>query len=305
MKTALPPLARRHVLFAAAGLSGAGLAMPLVARSGRFRLDLTNPQVALDSYVKLRGSIVDETVFQYYEGDIYALINDNVPTPLAGFRGIQKSAWRPDGTGGYINRDFDLGFYTDYKTREIIDEWVNPITGKALKVHHYRGGPTGGHFRRDADPGDVYGGLKNGHWSVVGNQIWQSSSSYGERPNPLSIEEWPLASTGPKLLGVMTTAFSGRLDEVANPEISMAPSTQIWTNTTSWMPWMEMGQLPGFNEWRWVGAKGVNPSDLDPVLVEAAEKVWPGYVTRDTGWAVPVSGREDYVSDKLGLPRSQ
>lgn len=309
MKSLFPQQAnRRHVLFGAAGISGAALASPLLAKvpagHGERALDLSDPQVALDTYVKLRGSTADETVFQYYEGDIFALIGGQSPVPLTGFRGIQKSIWRRDGMGGYTNQDYDVGFYVDYETREILEEWDNPVTGKRVKVYHYRGGPSGGHFRKGEHGDDVYGGL-NGIWSVAGNQISQRASYTGARPNPLSLEEWPLASSGPELFGAMTTAFVGRVSDVADPAICMAPSTQIWTNTTSWMPWMEFGQLPGFNEWRWIGSKGVDPADFDQGLVAAAENVWPGYVSRDSVWQVPVSGRNDYINLKRGLPLSQ
>lgn len=299
-------LARRHVLFGAAGLTGAALAGPVIARSAEFEreLDFANPQTALDTYVKLRGSIAEETVWQYYEGDIFALIGGEAPVPLTGFRGIQKSIWSSDGEGGYINRDYDVGFYVDYETREILDYWDNPITGETVEVFHYRGGPSGGHFRVGGEGDDVYGGVQ-GQWVVSGDHISQRSNYAGARVNPLSVEEWPKASSGPEIYGAMTSTYIGSLRDVANPQVSMAPSTMIWTNTTGWMPWMEMGQRQGFNEWRWIGSKGVSPSDFDPKLIEACERTWPGYVSEDSTWETPVSGRQDYVNLKRGLPLSR
>lgn len=291
---------RREILLSGAGLTGAALAS--AARGGSAPpLDLTDPAVALDAYIKLRGSTSRETVYQAYEGDIFLVTEGQPAVPAVGFRGIQKSHWRPHEDGGYVNEDYDLGVYVDYESREVLTHWDNPLTGKTVDAIHYRGGPSGGHFRVDGDAGDVYGGL-DGRWNVVGDQLWHTSSRWGARRNPLQPDEWPHASSGEMILGSMSLSFSGRVDEVRNPDLHQVPAMQVWTNTVSWMPWMEMGQRSGFNLWRWVGAKGVSRDDLDPQLVDAVEGVWPGYVREDAVWQEPTSGRRDFVRIKKGQP---
>ncbi len=85
---------RRRLLCTTAGLTGAALALPLPAKPLAPALDLHDPRAALRAYVKLRGSLADETVFQPYEGDIFYVADGAVPIPLCGFRGLQKSRWR-------------------------------------------------------------------------------------------------------------------------------------------------------------------------------------------------------------------
>jgi hypothetical protein len=143
---------RRHLLFAAAGLSGAALAAPRGSVPAHPRLDLSDPRVALEAYVKLRGSTVDATVWQPYGGDIFLAADGRLGIPLIGFWGLQKSHWR-----------------------------------------------------RAAD------------------------------------------------------------------------------------------------HWRWIGARGTAVADLDPALVAAAERAWPGYVSRDAQWQVPTSGGLDYLRLRRGL----
>ncbi|MEZ5458274.1 MAG: DUF1838 family protein [Steroidobacteraceae bacterium] len=292
-------LERRRLLCATAGLTGLALALPAAAKPVAPTLDLHDPQVALRSYVKLRGSLADETVFQPYEGDIVQVTDGAVPVPLCGFIGLQKSVWRRTGPDEWTNQDYDIGFYVDYETRQILDIWRNPVTGQTVKVYHYRGGPSGGRHQVAGPDGDVYGG-RIGRWSVCGDQLWHTASLWGERPNPLHPREWPLASSGETLLGSMSLSFAGRLAEVADNDTPQVPALQIWTNTTGWMPWMEMGQRPGFNMWRWIGAKGTPASQLDPDLVAAAERVCPGYVARDAVWKTPTSGRIDYMRLRRG-----
>ncbi len=293
-------ITRRDVLVT--GVSLTGLALTGAAQSGpALSLNLDDPKAALNAYVKLRGSTATETVFQVYNGDIFMVADGQVPIPMLGFTGLQKSHWRANADGGYLNDDYDLGFYVDYKTREILERWDNPFTGKVVEVVHYRGGPSGGHFRVGADTGDAYGGL-DGRWNVAGNQLWHTSTRSGSRRNPLQPEDWPQASSGEMILGGSSQSLTGYVDDILNPDVHQAPSMQIWTNTVSWMPWMEMGQRPGFNTWHWTGAKGVSRQDLDPQLVAAVEKAWPGYVHDDTVWQEPTSGRSDYMRIKQGKP---
>lgn len=290
---------RRRLLGVTAGLTGAALALPLPAKPLAPALDLHDPRAALRAYVKLRGSLADETVFQPYEGDIFYVSDGAVPIPLCGFRGLQKSHWRRMGADAWSNQDYDVGFYVDYESRAILDQWRNPITGQTLKVYHYRGGPSGGQHALGQADGDVYGGSR-GRWSVSGEQLWHTASLWGSRPNPMSPRDWPLASSGETLLGSMSLSFAGRIADVVNPALQQVPSLQVWTNMTGWMPWMEMGQRPGFNLWRWLGAKGTAVAELDASLVEAVERVVPGYVSRDAIWKTPTSGRVDYMRLKRG-----
>lgn len=291
---------RRQLWWAAAGLTGTALALPRERARITPALDLHDPRIALRSYVKLRGSIGDETVFQPYEGDIFRVADGEVSTPLCGFIGLQKSVWRRSGEDAFTNEDYDVGFYVDYQSRQILDQWRNPVTGEMVKVYHYRGGPSGARHSLDSASGDVYGGSA-GRWSVIGEQLWHTASNWGERPNPMQPKEWPRASSGERLQGSMSLSFAGRLVDIAGSGTSAAPALQIWTNTTSWMPWMEMGQRPGFNFWRWIGAKGTPRERLDPILVAAVERAVPGYVSRDATWKVPTSGRLDYQRQKQGL----
>ena len=293
---------RRHLLFAAAGLSGATLAAPRGTPPAGGRLDLADPRIAVESYVKLRGSTRDETVFQPYGGDIFAIADGAVGIPLLGFWGLQKTRWRRAGEGAWTNQDYDLGFYVDYATREILKRWRNPLTGEEIDVHHYRGGPSGGRFApgetRSTDP---YGHL-GGRWSTVGDQVWYTVSTWGERPNPLPREEFPESWVGATLRNSMTTTYAGSLAALADPRVHQVRGLQVWSNTSSWQPWMRMGARPGQAQWRWIGAKGAPAGELDPRLVAACEAAWPGYVTRDAGWKMPTSGGLDYLRARRGLP---
>ncbi len=277
---------RRHLLFAAAGPSGVTLSAPRGSLPTGSRLNLSDPRVALECYVKLRGSMVDATVFQPYGGDIFLAADGRLGVPLLGFWGLQKSVWRRGADGSWTNQDYDLGFYVDYQTRASLDRWRNPVTGREVKAYHYRGGPSGGRFALGA---------------VAGRQVWYSASVWGERSNPLQAGEFPEAWLGDTLRNSMSSTYSGPLAELADPAVNQVSGLQVWSNTSSWMHWMEMGQRPGYNHWRWIGAKGTAVGDLEPAQVASVERAWPGDVTRHAAWKTPTSGGLDYLRLRRGL----
>jgi hypothetical protein len=247
--------------------------------------------------------MVDATVFQPYGGDIFLAADGRLGVPPLGFWGLQKSIWRRGADGSWTNRDYDLGFYVDYQTRAIVDHWRNPVTDREVKVYHYRGGPSGGRFALGpvAGAGDPYSNL-DGRWMVAGRQVWYTASVWGERPNPLQPGEFPESWSGATLRNSMSSTYSGALAQLADPTVNQVSGLQIWSNTSSWMHWMQMGERPGYNHWRWIGAKGTAVRDLEPALVAAVERVWPGYVTRDAVWKTPTSGGLDYLRLRRGLP---
>lgn len=298
-------LGRRHLLFAAAGLTGATLAAPRGTPSAGGRLDLADPRVAVESYVKLRGSTRDETVFQPYDGDIFAVVDGEVSVPLVGFRGLQKSIWRRVGDGAWVNKDYDLGFYVDYASREVLERWRNPLTGVDVEVYHYRGGPSGGRFAVGEATGatleDPYSHL-GGRWSVAGDQVWYTASFWGDGANPLPRDEFPESWSGERVDFSMSTTYAGSLAALADPRVREVSSAHVWSNTSSWMPWLQMGQRPGHAQWRWIGAKGAAPATLDPLLVDSCERAWPGYVTRNSTWKTPTTGWRDFPRQRRGQP---
>jgi len=294
---------RRRFLVLGAGLSGAALARAPRSSAAAAQIALDDPGVALRTYVKLRGSTAPETVFQPYEGDIFLVADGREGIPLCGFKGIQKSTWNGGESAGFSHVDYDIGFYVDYSSRKILESWHNPLTDKTVEVFHYRSGPSAGRFAVGDSGQDVYGGVA-GRWFVAGGDITHTTAHWGERPNPLLPEEWPLASSGKTVLSSMSLSYSGRIADVLDPALHSPRTIQVWTHAASWMPWMEMGQRPGFNLWRWIGVKGVRRSELAADLVAAAEAVWPGYIAGDGGWQVPTYGALDYMRAKRGLKRS-
>lgn len=293
-----PKLTRRHALASAGGLT-LSTAAASSAQAQTRPLDLTDPATALEAFVKLRGSTADETVYQVYGGNIFQAIEGEVPKPILGFWGLQKANWRSDGDGGYLSTDYDLGLYVDHESREIIDVWKNPLTGKNIEVMHYRSGPTEStHSLKDEDGSD-YGSFRDG-WQITGDHVSNEFTSWSDSKNLLQPDEYPLGSTGERFRISHSWTLMGRMSELSDPTLTKAPCSYVWTFVSPWTPWMEMAQRPGQVVWRWIGHKVMSRSDIPQDLIAGVEKVWPGYVDDERPWEEQSSGWNQYKWMKDG-----
>lgn len=261
--------------------------------------DLSDPATGLEAYVKLRGSTADEAVYQVYSGNIFQAVHGEVPRPVIGFWGLQKSNWRPDGAGGYLNTDYDLGLYVDPDSREVLGTWDNHLTGKSNDVMHYRSGPSEGVHSVGAEGGGVYGTFTD-NWHVTGDQVVHETTTWSDRKNLLQPDAYPLGSTGERFRTSMSYSLMGRKSELLDPTISKAPCSYIWSFIAPWPPWMEMGQRDDFVVWRWVGHKLMSRSEIPQDLIDGVEAVWPGYVDDTRPWEEGSSGWNQYKWKKDG-----
>ncbi len=287
-------LSRRNALTAAGGLAATTTAASFAtAQAQSTALDLSDPAQALEAYVKLRGSTADETVYQVYSGNIFQVVQGEIPKPVIGFWGLQKSNWRSDGAGGYLSTDYDLGLYVDPESREVLETWDNPLTGKPTEVMHYRSGPSEGVHSLSANAVAAYGTATD-NWQVSGDHAVHETTTWSDRKNLLQPENYPLGSTGARFRTSMSYSLMGRTSELLNPTLSKAPCTYIWSFIAPWPPWMEMGQREDFVVWRWVGHKLMSRSEIPQDLIAGVEAVWPGYVDDTRPWEEGSSGWNQY-----------
>lgn len=294
-----PNAINRRVALMTSGAALTGAVMPpTFANAANPKLDLSDPATGLEAFAKLRGSTAHENVYQVYSGNIFQAVNGEVPRPVIGFWGLQKTLWRPDGDGGYYSTDYDLGLYVDPDSREVLDTWDNHLTGKSNDVMHYRSGPSEDHAsltKENANPAPY-----TDMWQVTGDHVTHEFTLARERKNLLQPDEYPLGSTGPRFLTSMSYTLMGRMSELADPTVSKVPCSYLWSYIAPWPPWMEMGQRDDFVVWRWVGHKVMSETDIPDDLIAAAEKVWPGYTTKDRPWEEPSSGWNQYQWKKQG-----
>lgn len=295
---------RRSLL--ASGLSaglllGAG-AGAVNASSTYKELDLETPTGILKNYVKLLGALTKSVIYVGFEGSLIGIMPDKTPVDICGFKGLARMQWVPQKDGSFLRKSFDIGYFSDRQTGELLDNIVNPLTGKTVKPFHYQYGGRASLFTErgvsslsekgeanEAEPYDL-------DWRSAGNQIWLTESGSGEFPAPLMMDEWPRESAGEVFRYKGDTTYVSTKEQLTDSLITQADYSLFWSSIISWEPWLEMEGAPGYVMWRGVGSKLRSYKDADPQLIRYIRSVQGNYFDKDDPWDGFVSNYDRFKS---------
>lgn len=126
----MPKLNRRALLSAAPGL--------LFSATGRSTT--AADMDALTAWMRLAGARDDRLVIWWLDGVRYG-VNKQQSRPLHGMQVGIFQRYFPQADGQWKIAMFELTYYTDLDTGELLQSWGNPYTGATNTVRHVRLGP--------------------------------------------------------------------------------------------------------------------------------------------------------------------
>jgi hypothetical protein len=301
---------RRSLMIA----GGVALGLPVLAASGPAEaafIDIKEPRfdgaaAMLDLYVKMSGDTSGRNYGGWYSGHAFAWTPDAMIRPLMGFTGfgLGSDHRQPDGSFHHLWKE--VGFYTDLKTGEVLESWVNPMNGQTCEVMpiHNRsvnltfapkladmsalaklgGGILNDNFSHEGDPARPYG-LP---YTIIGDQLSVFADSVGLVPNPLNPAVWKHESSGKMLNVGEFFMLSGSLHQALDPKVTNVPTTGAWTRLGPYLPWMLMGQAPGHLLYRSATRKISGPEALPPKLAAYTRSKYPEFLQFPTDWKTPI-----------------
>jgi len=249
------------------------LAAPLLARSEE------TPGVAvLDAYQRLSGSFDDRLIIWWMDGKQYGVVSGKAQ-PLFGMKVGMFHHFYAQTDGSYKLAFFELTYFTDLNSGELLTEFNNPYTGKTNKVRHTRLGPEIRTLNSNGLAGPENPFIKNyrsslGPATVSGDNIWIPSSVNAKIKFP--------KPEAPEILLNIHTTISGSLTDANNTGLTSAPCTLAFNNIQKWMPWMDMKDAPGNMMGVAHGRKMESLSELPQDYMACAETVHPRYISNPT-----------------------
>jgi hypothetical protein len=285
--------ARRRVLVAGGlGALSALLYGQPVAAAARRKLDLSTPQDNVYAYLKMRASVATQDVYFWFTGRLDIAIPGEPVRPLVDVESLILRRTERRGELEWTVTDWEAAFYRDPKSHAIIEGAIdNPVTGERVTPAPYTEGPVRFRFTdreprivgsRDVMPNT--GKPFNYPWRLVGDDIWMTKSSYIEAPNWLDPKEWPLESSGPKVIVATHSSLRAKWSDVQNPRSSSVPVDFAYTATSSWLPWMRMGQRAGHLVWAESGKKLFSLEEAPAEQLAAVRKFHPQWFQRPEPW---------------------
>lgn len=266
----VPPMHRRLLLQC---LLVSGLSPPIGWAAGPPGA-LDDPERLLTAYMRLSGSLDDRLVIWWMDGMRYGVVDAHAQLLFGMQVGMfQRFDRQPDGS--FRIRMFELTYYTDPVTGELLETFDNPYTGETNKVQHVRLGPevryqtTTGIARPDNPMVKAYAS-KLGPALVRGDHVWIPTDVEAtiEFPKP----------TAPSIVLNHYTTVHGRLGDALDPAIISASCELNFQNILKWEPFMRMGDHPGHMMSRAAGRKLESVDDLPAGYLVMAERMHGKYI---------------------------
>ena len=324
--------ARRDFLTTAGGLGGAlaigasGLAgmtlggpaaMAASAMTSRYGagpglkgpyLDLSTGRGNQLAYARIQGDLdFGKQKYFWFKGYLMAVEPNKKVVDLMGTSGFGaiRLAQGPDGAIRRMCREIIV--YTDLRSGEVLDDWKNPLSGETVKAVHVDNDPFNYLIEDHFPQPPSFGGLNKEAppkipfilpWYQHGDLAEMEIHIHLAYPNALQPDKWPRESSGPIVQVSEFFAHHIKVADLQNPKLTTIDYTGTWNRITPWLPWMLMGQRPGFCQYACF--MGTTP-DLEQVLsrqvLDYAHKNYAKYFEAPTEWsdAHSLSSLEHYA----------
>jgi hypothetical protein len=221
-------------------------------------------------WVKTRSSLdPQESSFLMWIGKIYAFIPNEKQKLLFKIVGMNVSRCIPAPEESWNFTSRELTYYLNPEKEEILHKWENPWTGETVPVMHVANSPVQGHFQGKF-PAIVDGDSTTFTFDIFptySNPLRQDSklAKYSPQPTYQAAELF-------KITVPTADLFNTQLSSVSQLKLS-------WDRIGQWLPWMNMGDRPGYLIYSAWGSKVSSFEDLPPLLKDEINTRVPLYKT--------------------------
>jgi hypothetical protein len=247
-------------------------------------LDLGNPDHNLLAFAKARASLdPQETVVFYWTGHAYSLVPGERQQALFVLEGFNIARLEPI-DGGYQLLSREIMVYKDPKTREILHTWLNPFTQEENRVFPVANNPVNARF---ALKGDGWEWGVDYEWLAEGRACLYLDVHL-LYPSPLPASKYPQHARSEQYQASELFQFFVDMHQVSDPDVKNAAADISWTRLGEWLPWMEMGNRPGYLLYQCRGFKAPNGlAALSPELRSLVEQAYPQFMTAPEVYTAP------------------
>jgi hypothetical protein len=246
----------------------ASLMLLFITVTTGFCIDLTDSTVNFDSFMRTRGDLSGEVVVFYWTGSIYSFVPGQRSSYLFEADGYNISRLQEQENGQML-LSREVFVYRDPETGEILDEWLNPFTGDTVMVVPVWNDPVNSFMPRS-----------DGDWQFEmpytlladGRVSWNLDILLAY-PSPLPADSFPEFSASNLYQGAELFHFFVSMEDLENESLTSVPTQISWTRFGQWLPWMRMGDRPGYLIYHCAGYKlpgGFDslPDDLKQLVLE-------------------------------------
>jgi hypothetical protein len=262
---------RQILAGSALGISAALFGHPSVPAAAADAVDLEASEHRLTALMKMYGATDDRVCFGYVQGTYYGLVEQQI-TPLFGILASTFNRYTPLADGSYDGRVFEIAYFTDLETGDPLETFKNPYTGETLSdIPVVRLGPrpirvksnTAERLRVPGIDRDVIQGFLP--FRIINDTVWLVEE----------IQVRFVPEGGAPLLTNSFTSYGAKLSEVVDPGLKTVDTEVSYTDTVTWLPWLNMDDHPGLLLGNATGRTVQSIDDLPPKHVALTGALYP------------------------------
>lgn len=219
--------------------------------------------LGLRTFMRMYASLQAETVWYWYSGAIDIAEPGAPVAPLVGVDSLVRRDIAPQSDGSFSVTGWEAHFYHAPGEADSLNALKNPRTGRIVQPFHFREGPNASHFTEQSLESFDGAGVKRATlWRQAGPYVWLSREVDVDTPHPLDIAKWPMETSGVRNQFGSFAVHCAKAADLMDPAIDRADCTFNYEAISGWLPWLLMGQRPGYLVWR---ANGYKLSSLDEI----------------------------------------
>ncbi len=213
-------------------------------------------------WVRVRADLTGKTTFIAWQGAVYSFVPQERCRHLFNIVGMSAARCLPHPEGGWYFLSRELTFYLDPENQSLCDRWHNPWTEDVVPVIPVANDPVQGLFRREV-PAQVSERTTTFQFDLF---------PYYE--NPLAGEErFQAYSPQPIYQAAELFKLTVATADLQQDTETIADVHLCWSRIGPWLPWMKMGDRPGYLIYSATGCKAITVEELPSLLQEQLERL--------------------------------
>jgi hypothetical protein len=252
------------------GTLGALALGPTAVRAAGAGFDVADPAQALAAMLRIQGRLDGRDAPWWYFGRIYGMVGESAPRLLVRFEGLEIMRLTPAAPGEYAATGVTTSFFQDPATKEVLETFANPWTGRTNTVTPNLIGGTANPITFYSASGVRPARVAPADWKPDGLHLtWDFHGEHAwlahDRVYPPGI---------PQPMGESSVARA-RLADLGDAARAFVPASFSSTYFAPWPKWMEMAGQPGHVIWHADGVKLDSVAELPPAFRARVEKLFP------------------------------
>lgn len=233
----------------------------------------------------LRGALDEDLVISCISCEYFGVVNGSM-TPFYDLVAVTFAKFREAKGGGYDAVSFEIEYFIDRQTGDVLDKWRNPYSGQIVSAKHNDSVPVrykiGSDTRIALPPALLFPGSQVTRevprFEFAGDDVWVQEKT---------VATIPVSDAKPMHFNEMVT-YHAKTSDLSRPGATRARADVAYLGVSSFRPWQAMGERTGHIIGYGIGASGLTMADVPPRWLSVTKRLHPEALVNPEAYIQPL-----------------